>query len=207
MVHGVRVTSPADTFVQMAPELNLVDLVVLGDTLIKSKAVTAEQLISRAGAASGRYAARLVRAASLVRTGVDSPMEARLRMLLVLAGLPEPVLNYIVRDERGTWLRRFDLAFPTVRVAIEYDGRHHVEREEQWHRDLHRREALESDEWRLVTVVSTGIYAEPARTLQRVTGALGTGGCAWRSRARSGSATSPAVRRDPEPRIAAQSSV
>jgi hypothetical protein len=59
-------------------------------------------------------------------------MESRLRMLLVLAGLPEPTVNHIVRDDRGNWVRRFDLAYPDLRIAIEYDGRHHIERQEQW---------------------------------------------------------------------------
>ena len=37
------------------------------------------------------------RAASLAREGVDSPQETRLRLLLVLAGLPEPRVNVIIR--------------------------------------------------------------------------------------------------------------
>ena len=44
--------------------------------------------------------------------GVDSPMETRLRMLLVLAGLPEPRVNYLLRDEHGIVVRRFDLYYP-----------------------------------------------------------------------------------------------
>jgi hypothetical protein len=35
----------------------------------------------------------------IARNGVDSPMESRLCMLLVLAGLPEPFVNHALRDE------------------------------------------------------------------------------------------------------------
>jgi very-short-patch-repair endonuclease len=99
-------------------------------------------------------------------------METRLRMLLVLAGLPEPQVNLRLRDEHGTVFLRLDLAYPEVRVAVEYDGRQHAERAEQWQRDLDRREDLDADRWRLIVVTSKGIYREPERTLQRVWSAL-----------------------------------
>ena len=42
-------------------------------------------------------------------------MESRLRMLIVLAGLPEPDVNVIFRKPDSSWLMRLDLyyaAFP-----------------------------------------------------------------------------------------------
>jgi very-short-patch-repair endonuclease len=51
-------------------------------------------------------------------------MESRLRLLVVLSGLPEPVTQHPVQTLRGVY--RLDLAWPSVRVALEYDGRHHV---------------------------------------------------------------------------------
>ncbi len=44
--------------------------------------------------------------AALVRHGVDSPMESRLRLLIVLAGLPEPEVGRTVYDADGGWLIR-----------------------------------------------------------------------------------------------------
>ena len=95
-------------------------------------------------------------------------MESRLRMLLVLAGLPEPVVNLSIRDEDGMEIRRYDLSWPEVRVVVEYDGRHHVERIEQWESDLQRREAIDDDDWRILVVVAAGVYKRPEETLQRV---------------------------------------
>ena len=89
-------------------------------------------------------------------------------MLLVLAGLPEPVVNHTEHDDRGWWVRRFDLSYPSVRVAVEYDGRQHAESDRQWQRDLDRREELDNDGWRIVVVLARGIYREPERTLARV---------------------------------------
>jgi hypothetical protein len=66
------------------------------------------QLIGLGGARLAR------RVAGLVRKGVDSAMETRLRLLIVLAGLPEPEVNVIVRDENGDWELRFDLCYPQL---------------------------------------------------------------------------------------------
>jgi hypothetical protein len=95
-------------------------------------------------------------------------METRLRMLIVLAGLPEPEVNMSIHDEDGVEIRRYDLSWPEVRVVVEYDGRHHVERIEQWERDLIRREAIDDDDWRIVVVVSAGIYRHPDQTVERI---------------------------------------
>jgi hypothetical protein len=92
----------------------------------------------------------------------------RLRMLLVLAGLPEPMVNITVADLNGQPLRRYDLCWPKVKVIVEYDGRPHIEREDTWESDLDRREAIDDDEWRILVVVATGIYRHPERTVLRV---------------------------------------
>ena len=95
-------------------------------------------------------------------------MESRLRMLIVLAGIPEPVVNATVRDVDGEVVRRFDLSWPEVRVIVEYDGRHHVERIEQWESDLDRREEIDDEGWRILVVVAAGIYTDPGRTVSRI---------------------------------------
>jgi hypothetical protein len=177
---GIPVTCGEDTFTGLADDLGLVDLVVLGDSLVKAKRTTPAQLRAASATAAGKAAATLRRAAALVRAGVDSPMESRLRMLLVLAGLPEPVVNHIEYDEFGGWRRRFDLSFPEHRLAIEYDGRQHAETQEQSEHDVDRREELDTDRWRLVVVLAKGIYREPGRTLDRVVAAMRDVGMAAR---------------------------
>jgi hypothetical protein len=95
-------------------------------------------------------------------------METRLRLLLVLAGLPEPEVNLTLRDVDGVPLRRFDLSYPAIRLIVEYDGRHHAERIETWESDLDRREEIDDTGWRILVVTSRGIYADPGRTIERV---------------------------------------
>jgi hypothetical protein len=165
---GVRVSSPRQTFLDLAGTLELVDLVVLGDALVRHTTSTAARLVEFCASASGRSATTARRAASLVRDRVDSPMETRLRLLLFFAGFPEPEVNKTIRTDDGDPLRRYDLSWPSVRVIVEYDGRQHIERVEQWESDIARREAIDNDDWRIVVVTARGIYREPGHTVDRV---------------------------------------
>jgi hypothetical protein len=164
----LRVSTPPQLFIEMASIIGLVDLVVLGDAMVKRKLATPAGLIEYCENSGMRGARVALRAARYVRERVDSPMESRLRMLLVLAGLPEPEVNLTLRDVDGEPLRRFDLSWPAVKVIVEYDGRHHIEREEQWEADLDRREAIDDDGWRILVVIAKGIYTSPEQTVRRV---------------------------------------
>jgi very-short-patch-repair endonuclease len=113
-------------------------------------------------------ARRALEAARYVRRDVDSPMETRLRMPLVLAGLPEPEINLKIRDDDGEVIRKYDLSYPAARIAVEYNGKVHIETTEQWEHDLERRADVDEDNWRLIVVVSAGIYKRPEQTVARV---------------------------------------
>ncbi len=168
---GVRVTTAAQTFLDLSPVLGLVDLVVLGDSLVRNGRCTPEELRVTATGHRGRGAVLARRAADLVRAEVDSPMESRARVLVVLGGLPEPAVNLKVR-EAGRVLYRIDMGYEEVRVGLEYDGRHHAEDEHQWGHDIRRREHLDARDWRLLVLRSPDIYRTPRDTLRRVVALL-----------------------------------
>jgi len=165
-IDGVFVSAPAQLFVELASMLTLVDLVVAGDHLLRQGLVTRADLGKHCAQATGPGSAQARAAFAFVRAGVDSPMETRLRMLIVLAGLPEPEINPGV-DVRGS-IRRYDLCWRTARLVVEYDGRHHIERQEQWESDLGRREEIEDDGWRVLIVTAKGIYRSPDETLAKI---------------------------------------
>jgi hypothetical protein len=184
VVSGTRVSDPVQCVLDLAPRLGLVDLVVLGDSLVKAGAVTPAELVAAATAWRGSRAAEALRAMQLVRAGVDSPMESRLRMLVVLSGLPEPVVDHRIVGDGGRVRYRIDLSYPDWRIAIEYDGRQHAESETQWQGDIERREAFDVMDWRMIVVRSPGIYTHPGATLERIVSALrdrGVRGVAVRS--------------------------
>lgn len=172
ILHGVPVSLPVPLFVELAEQLDLVDLVVAGDALVRWHRVTPEQLVAAARVLPGRVGRLARRAAALVRRDVDSPTESRLRMLLVLAGLPEPVVNHRIRWPDGEVRFRFDLSYPGVKVLVEYDGRQHRDDLDRWDADLDRRDWLDAHGWVVVPVVARGLYRRPDETLGRVRDAL-----------------------------------
>ena len=177
LVNGVRVSSPVRLFVELAALLDLVELVVVGDALVRGRHTTLEQLRDACATSDAKHAVAARRAAAYVRADVDSPMETRLRMLIVLAGLPEPEVNVKVYDEDGRLRFRFDLCYPDLKLIVEYDGRQHRADLDQWDRDTERRDWFDHEGWRIVPVFSRGIYRRPDQTIHRVEAALRACGC------------------------------
>ncbi|GAB3517228.1 hypothetical protein GCM10027402_00260 [Arthrobacter monumenti] len=61
-----------------------------------------------------------------IRPRTDSAKETELRLLLVRAGLPEPSINVAIQDERGDWVQDPDMSYQDLRIAMQYDGGHHI---------------------------------------------------------------------------------
>lgn len=167
-IDGLQVSAPEQVFLELAANLPLVELVVVGDHMVRRRMTTLKRLREFCERATGKDAAHARAAVAFVRERVDSPMETRLRMLIVLAGLPEPEVNLTFGDEEGLEFRRYDLSWPGARLIVEYDGRHHIERIEQWESDLDRREKIDDDRWRIVVVISKGIYQTPGATVAKI---------------------------------------
>lgn len=177
---GLRISEPVRLFVELASILDLVDLVVAGDSLLKVFGMTAAQLRAELEETRDYWSPAARNAARLVRDGVDSGMETRLRLLIVFAGLPEPTVNHVLRDRDGDIVVRFDLSYPTYRLIVEYDGRQHVDIIENWEHDNDRREYLDEMEWRVIKVRAHGIYVDPGSTVERVWRALRSRGASVR---------------------------
>ncbi|MGB5951426.1 MAG: hypothetical protein WBG57_02800 [Ornithinimicrobium sp.] len=171
---ALRVTTPAQTFCDLADHLALVDLVVFGDSLVQRGKVDPTTLREAAGAKATGARARARRAAELVRPGSESPMETRVRLLLLMAGLPEPVINISIGDAERTY--RLDLSYPELRFAIEYDGRQHAEDAAQWGHDVGRREWLDDRQWRLLVLRATDVYDTPWATVRKIGAILASRG-------------------------------
>lgn len=134
---GILLAHPATAWSQLG-HWPVLDLVALGDFLCRvwrpgpgrprpgrPPLTTVDELDATAFAVRRRGAARLRMALGLIREDAWSPRESMLRCRLVLAGLPEPALNHDVYDRFGRFLGCVDLAYPALRIAIEYHGRLH----------------------------------------------------------------------------------
>lgn len=172
--HGVTVTSPEQTFCHLAKHLGLVDLVALGDRLAKKSRCSTADLVAYAEGWEGQCQHEAVFAARLVRDRVDSVPETALRLLMVLAGLPEPEVDIRLYDDEGRLRFRIELGFEGVLLAIEYDGRWHDAPEQREH-DEARRSGLSSREgWTFVVVKTEELYDFPEILLERLAGEMRT---------------------------------
>jgi hypothetical protein len=95
----------------------------------------------------GKSGSRLARnALELARVGADSPPETRLRLALLRADLPEPLLNCPIVDEAGNVWHSPDMSLPKYRIAIEYEGDPHNQ-PKQVRRDIRRAENVAAARW------------------------------------------------------------
>lgn len=168
----VLVTGPERTFVDLAAHLTLVNRVVFGDWLVRREHTTADRLLSYCREARRQRILDAIDAVSHVRARVDSPQESRVRLLLVLAGLPEPAINEEVHDDTGRFVARLDHSYRQAKLGVEYDGRHHLTDASQWERDVVRRARLEELGWRLIVVTAQQLHRHPEHVLDQVWRAL-----------------------------------
>lgn len=110
---------------------------------------------------------RLARLLALADPRSESPMETRLRLLLLDAGVAPPEVQLEVRTGVGGFVGRVDLAWPDLRLAVEYDGDHHRERE-QFRRDVERLNALRLAGWTVLRFTADDVLRRPAETVRTV---------------------------------------
>jgi len=104
-------------------------------------------------------------AVRLVDGRAESPPESRVRVLLAQAGLPA-VPQFTVRDRDGAFVARVDLAYPALRVAVEYDGVWHADAA-QFRRDRRRLNRLVDAGW-VVLHVTAADLRDPTALVDRV---------------------------------------
>jgi len=170
-LRGIPVLGPDRSFVDSATLLPLRHLVRAGDALVRSGLTSIDGLLEYVTSSHLDGVVRAREAALHVRERVDSPRETDVRLLLVLAGLPEPQTNLDVFDDAGTWLARGDLVIPEFRLIIEHDGWHHERSAEQRQKDHLRRERIEAAGWTLI-VITTADFQHPTAIVARVFEAL-----------------------------------
>jgi hypothetical protein len=86
----------------------------------------------------------------LASAGAESPQESRLRLMVVEAGFPIPVVQHPILTLSGELLYRLDLAWPELRIALEYDG--YEAHEGRAARDAERDRRLAGRGWRVIRV-------------------------------------------------------
>lgn len=148
----VLAVHPAQAWLQVAGDISPADLVVVTDALLRrrSPVATREELDFVLTQCSGRRGVAQARTAlSQAREGTQSPWETRLRLAMVDAGLPSPVVNHPLRAGANARLYYLGMAYPNARLAIECDGGQ-VANRRQLDRDTKRQRDIEDADWRII---------------------------------------------------------
>ncbi len=166
VVGGTPVTTPARTAFDLARWApTRTERVAAVDALGFACGVTPADVVAlrhrHVGAHGGRDLAEVL---TLVDTRAESPMESRVRVALVLGGLPPEVQYPVVLRGRRY---RLDLAYPGQRVAVEYDGADH-RTQRRVRRDLVREAALAAAGWRVLRFDADVVLFRPDRLVATV---------------------------------------
>jgi hypothetical protein len=98
----------------------------------------------------------------------ESPMETRLRWLLIQAGLPPPEVQARLGDG-AEFAGRVDLYYTKARLVLEYDGGNHRERMVE---DDRRQNLLVSAGYQVLRYTAADVYKRPDVVVAQVRGAL-----------------------------------
>ncbi len=168
---GLRVTSGAQTFLDLARRLPPAELVATGDALLRAghlDAAALERRLARAGRVRGVVRAR--ECAPLLSGAAMSRPESLLRYWLTTSDLPAPQVQLPVHDRWGRVVAHADLGYAEYRVAIEYEGRQHATAD-QFGRDVDRYSLMAADGW-LVLRFAARHLTGPAVVVERTRRAL-----------------------------------
>jgi hypothetical protein len=170
LIDGTQITTPLRTAFDCARWLSLQEAVVVADSLAAAGRISAADLRSYVREHRALRGVRQAdRVADLVEPLTESPMESRLRLLLVSAGFPSPVAQHVVTDRAGRFVARLDFAYPDRRVAIEYDGSLHWEQRRD---DDRRRDRVRALDWTVLVASRSDFYETPYEFLAHVRSAL-----------------------------------
>jgi len=131
---GLPAASMLRTLIDLCKRLTVTEAVVIADAALHLRQISLDQMKDR----------RLYRVLDFSEPASESPMESRLRMVIVLGGLPRPRAQVSIHDQRGRVAGRPDLYYADQRLGIEYDG------------DVHR-SALAADNRRQNRLLNAGV--------------------------------------------------
>lgn len=166
VVAPFRVTSPARTLLDVAgdvpderSELLLWELCRRRRTAVEE---LADLLVRHPRARGARGLRSLLRDVPEGVGRAESPLEVVGLYALRRAGMPKPVVQHVIRDERGRFVARVDAAWPAARAVVEFDGAAYHDPPTRRRRDAERHDRLRRLGWR-VHVLRAADLRDPAR--------------------------------------------
>ena len=165
-IRGVRVTTLNRTLLDLCTWSPAVEALVVVDMAVSKGLVARDDLVGYATRRPG--AARLRRLAEIAAPA-ESPMETRLRWLLLEARLPAPDVQRDLYDGSGNFVGRADLYYTAANLVIEFDGGTHRDRLVG---DDRRQNLLVDAGYRVLRFTTADLTQRPAAVIALVTSAL-----------------------------------
>lgn len=154
-LRGLQLVPAVVALCQLSTILELDDLIIAADGLVeRQNPVTSmgDLRLAVAGRQGARGYRNLLAALLHVRERTDSARETMLRLLIVRAGLPEPMINAPIRSRTGQVVAHADLAYPEYNLVLEYDGDQHRTERSQYYLDIDRLERITREGWRVIRI-------------------------------------------------------
>jgi very-short-patch-repair endonuclease len=171
LLDRVAVTTPARTWRDLAAVLRPAALLAVADQCLDGRCTVADLSRQLSRRSSGRGAARARAVLAVADPRAESPMESVLRWLVHEARLPAPTLQHVIRDADGRFLGRADLAWPELKVLVEFDGDGHRDRD-VFVNDLRRQNRLVAAGWIVLRFSSADVFGRPAHVVAEIRAAL-----------------------------------
>jgi len=157
-VRGLAATTLPHTLRDLCHRLAPIDALIAVDAAVRARLIDKATL------------SKLHRLGSLAEPA-ESPMETRLRWVLLQAGLPKPEAQPELRNTEGRFVGRADLYYPAARLVIEYDGANHRERLVE---DNRRQNAIIGAGFRVLRFTAADMHQRPEIIAAQVRSALVT---------------------------------
>lgn len=155
LLDGVLVTTPLRTAADLACQRGRLGAAAVLDQFARQHGVTYADLRRLLPRLAGRRGVTQLRELAPQLCGLcESPAESWVRRLVLDERLPEPTPQHVVSLPEGDF--RLDLAYPHLKIAVEYDGEEHHSSPGDRAHDRWRREALARAGWLVLVVRKDG---------------------------------------------------
>lgn len=168
-IRRLRATALPLTLAGLCSQLPPVEALVAIDMAIHLGLTDGAALRKYAEATRSRPGVARLRSLALLAAPAESPMETRLRWLLIQAGLPQPEVQANLCDDSGRHIGRVDLYYPSARLVLEFDGGNHRDRMVD---DNRRQNLLVNAGYRVLRFTASDAYGRTGVIVDQVRVAL-----------------------------------
>lgn len=181
IVDGMPVSDPVSTWAMLAGNVSIMTLVIVGNFFVRiprgehgvlqpeNQLAAVDEL--REAIAGRAHAAELRAAIARVRVGISSPLESEYWIGSDDFGLPEPEIDYEVRNENGRLIGISEFAYPQYKIVVEIEGDQHRTSKAQWDRDIEKYREYEAAGWKPIRLTARHVR-DTARGVRIVSEAL-----------------------------------